>query len=91
MSLIIRVKQIKIIMRYQYSLWQVVMKEIEIFKRKEERNKRKGGTEWGEVKGGTEWGEVSIDKDVGKKEALGIAGEIRIAIEIECTNGTTVF
>lgn len=73
MSLIIRVKQIKIITRYQYSLWQAVMKEIEIFKRKKERNKRKGGTEWGEV---------SIDKDVGKKKDLGIAGEIRITIEI---------
>lgn len=72
-SLIIRVKQIKIIMGYQYSLWQAVMKEIEIFKRKKERNKRKGGTEWGEV---------SIDKDVRKKKDLGIAGEIRITIEI---------
>lgn len=74
MSLIIRVKQIKIIMKYQYSLgWQAVMKEREILKRKGERNKGKGGIEWREV---------SLDKDEGKKKALDIAGEIRIATEI---------
>lgn len=42
MSLIIRVKQIKIIMKYQYSLgWQAVMKEREILKGREREIKGK--------------------------------------------------